>query len=124
MPTPELAILANAYQAFNARDFDAILAHMQPDIDWPKAFDGGRVQGKDAVREYWQRQFEQITPHLEPQEFTTGSDGRITITLRQIVHDKQGNLLADGMTQHVYTFRDGLIARMDIPGAGQELAEV
>jgi hypothetical protein len=35
---------------------DAVLAHMTDDVDWPNAWEGGRVAGKEAVREYWTRQ--------------------------------------------------------------------
>src|SRR4051812_50074344 len=41
------------YEAFNARDVDAVLAHLAPDVDWPDAWHGGRVIGIDAVRAYW-----------------------------------------------------------------------
>ena len=44
--------LRDLYAAFNARDVDAVLAHVHPDVDWPNAFEGGRVHGREAVREY------------------------------------------------------------------------
>jgi ketosteroid isomerase-like protein len=36
----ELALLRRAYDAFNARDVDAVLALLQPDVDWPNAMEG------------------------------------------------------------------------------------
>jgi hypothetical protein len=42
--------LRATYVAFNARDIDAVLAQMTADVDWPNAWEGGRVQGRDAVR--------------------------------------------------------------------------
>src|SRR5882672_6030705 len=53
-------LLRRAYEAFNARDVDAVLALMHPDVDWPNGMEGGRVLGRAAVREYWTRQFEVI----------------------------------------------------------------
>ncbi len=50
-------ILSGVYDAFNRRDIDAALARMHPDVDWPNAWEGGRVHGRDAVRAYWERQF-------------------------------------------------------------------
>jgi ketosteroid isomerase-like protein len=44
------------YAAFNARDVDAVLAAMTPDVDWPKTWGGGRAIGREQVREYWKRQ--------------------------------------------------------------------
>jgi hypothetical protein len=37
--------LQATYAAFNARDIDAVLAQMTADVDWPNAWEGGRVQG-------------------------------------------------------------------------------
>ena len=44
-PAPEIKLLRAAYTAFNARDIDAALATMTPDVAWPKAFKGGFVRG-------------------------------------------------------------------------------
>lgn len=50
------------YDAFNARDIDTVLAAMTQDVDWPNAWEGGRVHGRDAVRSYWTRQWAEINP--------------------------------------------------------------
>ena len=44
--------LRSAYRAFNARDVEAAIALMHAEVDWPKAWDGGRVSGRAAVRDY------------------------------------------------------------------------
>ena len=36
------------YAAFNARDIDAALAGMHPEVDWPNGWEGGRVHGRDG----------------------------------------------------------------------------
>ena len=36
--------------AFNARDLDAAIALMHPEVDWPNAWEGGRVSGYPNVR--------------------------------------------------------------------------
>lgn len=41
--SPKIELLRVAYAAFNARDIDAALAIMTPDVVWPKAFKGGFV---------------------------------------------------------------------------------
>jgi ketosteroid isomerase-like protein len=44
------ALLERTYAAFNARDIDAVLAVMHPDVDWPNGMDGGRVhRGPDGA---------------------------------------------------------------------------
>jgi len=108
------ATLRRTYAAFNARDIDAVIALMHADVDWPNAFEGGRVHGHDAVRAYWTRQLQQIDPHVEPEGFATDAEGRVVVDVHQVVRDPEGNLLADARVQHVYSFRDGLVERMDV----------
>jgi len=107
-------LLRRAYEAFNARDVDAVLALMHPDVDWPNGMEGGRVLGHAAVREYWTRQFEVIDSRVEPQAFTTDAEGRVVVDVHQVVRDTAGELLSDGRVEHVYTIRDGLVERMEI----------
>src|SRR5205085_3557006 len=38
--------------AFNAREIAAVLGAMTEDVDWPNAWEGGRLRGKEAVRDY------------------------------------------------------------------------
>lgn len=106
-------LLVAAYKAFNARDIDAVLALMQPDVDWPNAMEGRREIGHENVREYWRRQFEVLDPHVEPVRFSEVG-GRTEVDVHQVVRDLTGRVLVDQMVQHVYSFRDGLISRMDI----------
>jgi len=108
------ALLTRIYQGFNARDAEAVLAEMQPDVQWPQGFVGGYVHGRDAVREYWAKQWSEIDPHVEPTGFELLPDGRTAVTVHQVVHDLAGKLLIDTILHHIYQVRDGLIARMDI----------
>jgi hypothetical protein len=110
----EEALIRRAYEAFNARDIDSALAAMHPDVDWPNGMDGGREQGHVAVRAYWTRQFGVIDSHVEPVSFELDDKGRIVVDVHQVVRDLGGTLLSDSRVRHVYTFRDGLVERMDI----------
>ena len=108
------ALLRDVYAAFNARDVDAVLATLHPDVNWPNAFEGGRVVGRDAVRDYWRRQFEQIDPRVEPRRFADAGDGRVAVSVHQVVRGLDGTLLDDREVTHVYWFREGLVVRMDV----------
>jgi ketosteroid isomerase-like protein len=112
--TGEEQLLRRAYEAFNARDIDAALALMQPDVDWPNAMEGKREHGHAAVREYWTRQFRLIDSHVEPERFTPDDGRRVVVDVHQVVRDLSGDVVSDSYVQHVYTLRDGLIAQMDI----------
>ena len=107
-------LLRRAYDAFNARDIEAALALMHPDVDWPNAMEGRREHGHHAVRAYWTRQFGLIDSHVEPVGFSQDDEGRIVVDVHQVVRDTAGALISDRTVQHVYTLRQGLIERMDI----------
>ncbi len=113
-PDPE-PLLRSAYVAFNTRDVDAALELMHPDVDWPNAWEGGRAVGHAAVRDYWTRQFAEISSKVEPQRFTEESNGSVTVDVHQVVHDAHtGELISETDVRHSYELRDGLIARMDV----------
>jgi ketosteroid isomerase-like protein len=113
-PRPDRELLKQAYRAFNAREIDAVLALMQPDVDWPNAMEGRREIGHANVREYWRRQFEVLDPQVEPVGFSDDGAGRTVVDVHQVVKDRTGKVLVDQIVQHIYSFRDGLIERMEI----------
>jgi ketosteroid isomerase-like protein len=110
------ATLRRTYRAFNERDVEAVLQTMAPDVDWPNAWEGGRVAGRDAVRDYWTRQFREISSRVEPESFTEEPDGAVTVLVHQVVHDaNSGDLLTDSRVRHRYWFdADGLVTRMEV----------
>jgi hypothetical protein len=107
-------LLRDVYDAFNRRDIDKVISAMQPDVDWPNAWEGGRVVGREAVRAYWTRQFKEIDGKVDPVAFNVGDDGRVAVTVHQVVRGLDGSLIADRVVTHVYAFRDGLVERMDV----------
>ena len=107
-------ILKQTYRHFNDRNIDATLAVMHPDVDWPNGMEGGIEHGHEAVRNYWTRQWALIDPHVEPVQFNREEKGRINVTVHQVVHDLNGNLLIDQVIHHIYTIQDGLIKSMEI----------
>ena len=115
--TREQELLIKTYAAFNNRDIDSVLALMHAEVDWPNGMEGGRMQGHGAVRSYWERQWTIIDPRVDPMSLTTDHLGRTLVEVHQVVRDLSGHVLSDRTIQHVYNFRDGLIARMDIVDA-------
>jgi hypothetical protein len=112
--TTDHDLLAKVYSAFNARDIDAILAVMSADVDWPNGWEGGRVYGREGVRDYWTRQWAAIDPSVEPVGFDSDETGRTVVKVHQVVRDLQGNVIAEGMVEHVYLIENGLIKSMEI----------
>ncbi len=119
-----LELLRAAYAAFNARDIDAAVLLMTPDVAWPRAFKGGFVRGPDEVRAYWMEQWREIDPKVEPLAFHPEDGGRILVEVHQVVRDLVGTLLADERVGHRFTMEDGLIRGMEVcslPSASHEL---
>ena len=113
-PHPPAALVREAYDAFNARDIDAALALMQPDVDWPNELDHTRVHGHATVRAYWLHQFRLIDPTVEPTNISADAEGRLVVDVHQVVRDLDGDVQSDVAVRHVYLLRDGLVARMDV----------
>jgi hypothetical protein len=109
--------LRELYAAFNAREIAAVLGAMTEDVDWPNAWEGGRLRGKEAVRDYWTRQWAEMDPRVEPAAIGTLPGGRVAVDVDQTVRDRAGALLGSGRVRHVYTLVDGLVARMDVEPA-------
>ena len=112
--TSEEELITSVYHSFNARDIDAVLAHMDPAVDWPNGMEGGRVHGHTEVRGYWERQWKLVDPRVEPVHIAEDSSGHTVVDVHQVIRDLNGAVLMDRMVQHVYTIRDQLITRMDI----------
>jgi len=122
-PNPKIELLRQAYMAFNARNLDAALALMTPDVHWPRAFKGGFVRGPEEVRAYWVDQGSEIDAHVEPVAFHIEDTGRILVEVHQVVRDLAGALLADEHVGHRFTFDHDLIQGMELcpltsPGLG------
>ena len=113
-PPPDVELLRTAYAAFNARDIDAALATMTPDVAWPKAFKGGFVRGHQDVRAYWTEQWSEIDPQVEPTSFRPDGVSRILVDVHQVVRDRAGDVVADGHVGHHFTIESGLIRAMEV----------
>ncbi len=107
-------LIKKAYFAFNTRDISKALSTMHPDIQWPKAFEGGYVNGHKAIREYWTRQWTEINPIVEPLEINQREGEFVEVIVHQVVKDLKGKVLFDGNVKHIYTLQNSLLQKMDI----------
>lgn len=113
-PAPEIELLRTAYAAFNARDINAALAIMTPEVHWPRAFKGGFVRGPEEVRAYWMEQWSEINPHVEPVAFSPEEGGQVLVDVHQVVRDLAGDVITDEHVRHRFTFKDRLIQSMEV----------
>ena len=69
---------------------------MSESVSWPKASEGGRVIGKEEIRSYWDRQWEEFDPLVEPIEVIDRGAGKIDVRVHQLVKSLIGDILFDG----------------------------
>lgn len=102
------------YAAFNRQDVEAILERLTDDVRWANGMEGGHVEGRARVREYWLKQFETLRPSVEPLAISGDGQGRVTVDVHQVVRSLDGEILVDQRVVHHFAFDGPLIARFDI----------
>jgi hypothetical protein len=75
------------------------------------------------VREYWAKNDRAIQVQLEILKFETDRNNRDVVTVRQIVRDLQGNLLADATIEQIFTIENGTVFVYEI-GATASIQEM
>src|ERR1044072_3664664 len=98
------------YQAFNRREIEKLLAAMTPEVKWANGMEGGFEYGRDAVREYWTRQFQTVDSRVEPTSIEIDGD-RTNIIAHLTIRDLEGNVQMDSYVRHVFTIANGLISK-------------
>jgi len=106
-------VILAAYKSYNERDLEALLPLMCEDVNWANALTGDRIRGRKEMRTVWELQGTSLNVQIEPICIYEEPDGKTVVYVREIVHEAGGRLLMDQEMEHVLTWRDGLIARMD-----------
>ncbi|MGO6677348.1 nuclear transport factor 2 family protein [Rhizobium leguminosarum] len=124
MSQNDVEMIKRIYASFNARDIDAVLAVLSDNVAWANGMDGGHVHGREAVRDYWTRQWAVISPHVEPVAFEETPDGAFAVEVIQSVFDLDGRPLEgqshglkDKTVTHIFRIEGDKIARFDIRDA-------
>ncbi|MBB3456650.1 ketosteroid isomerase-like protein [Rhizobium sp. BK313] len=124
MSETDVEMIKRIYHSFNARDIDDVLAVLSDDVAWANGMEGGHVHGREAVRDYWTRQWAVVSPHVEPVTFEKTEDGAVAVEVIQSVFDLNGRPL-DGQTHglkdktvtHIFRMEGDKIVRFDIQDA-------
>jgi len=117
------AVMLAAYKSYNERDLEGLLPLMCEDVNWANALTGDRIRGRAEMRRIWELQGISLNVQIEPIRIYDEADGNTVVLVREIMHEAGGRLLMDHETEHVYTWRDGLIARMDFRPVAPKAAE-
>jgi hypothetical protein len=116
----KVAALERAYRLFNDRRIDDLLAMMIDDVRWPDVAHGIVLEGKAAIRQYWEAQFAVAAPQVVPTEFVEVDDDLVAV-IDQRIFDLLGNLLVEpAIVFHRYSFTTCLISRMTVFGRREE----
>ena len=98
MEAGKLAVLARKWVvAMNDRQLDDVLALYADDADHnTPAFDGGTIQGNDALRRWWEAAFQSL-PSLryELQTITAQDPDRVVIEYQRCVDDENPMMVAE-----------------------------
>lgn len=114
MTTDHHDVLMGMYSAFNDRDIEEAIEFLAPEVDWPNAATGGRVHGRAAVRAYWEKQWQEIDPRVEPLQIDTDADGKVHVRVHQFVRALDGAILEDRKIEHIFTFDGVFVSQMTI----------
>ena len=120
-PPLEHALIRNMYEAYNACDLPRLAAFMSRDVDWPDG--AARLHGLQAVEDYWSRLWARAHVHDEVVGVADVGPARTAVRISQVVRDLDGKVVSTGAFEHTYTFRDGLVLRMDLRELQSETRE-
>jgi ketosteroid isomerase-like protein len=108
-----VALLQRTYDAFNRRDIEGALSALDPEVEWPNVLERRVIYGREGVSQYWRRQFQLVDSQVMPTGFSRQGD-LVIVSVRQVVRDLQSNQVREQAVAHAYTFRGGLVARMEV----------
>jgi ketosteroid isomerase-like protein len=114
METGNTARALGFAKAITNRDREAALAVCHPDIEFRSmlGIDGRSYRGHDGIREY----FDDIDSafsewSIEVEQVVEGDDGRVAIVMTMHARGQGSGAELAGRTGHVWTLRDGRLAR-------------
>ena len=107
------AVVDALWPALTARDLDAVIALLHPDIDWQDNLNGGRRVGRDAVRAYLSEVMATVAIVSTPISIMPSGPDRYLARVNHVVRNRDGQLWGQEVVSHVLVLREGLIVRVD-----------
>src|SRR5690349_2793078 len=130
MPQKDVDAVLRAVDALNARDADAFVACVSPDVEWetnPEMVGlGGTYRGRAGVRDFFEQLFGLETwesIHVEVEEITEASDDRALVGMRAKTRGRGSGAETEIDLWQVFWFTEGLIARRKAFWARQDALE-
>ena len=120
MESARVAIVREAYERFNNADVGGLVDLLDPDVEIPDVLNGSVFHGKEAIRRYWERQFELVDSSLLVREIVEIGDAVLVVVFQE-VHDRDsGAPLGQGVVAvHRLTFRGNHISAIEYTGVDE-----
>lgn len=111
MSQENVAIVRQAYEAYNREGVDGLLSYLAPDVEWrnpPDSPIAGMFIGHRGVVEY-QRLTDEVWEemHFKPERISELPDGRVLVLARFRFRARASEMDADVPFAHLITVRDG-----------------
>jgi ketosteroid isomerase-like protein len=103
--------VVSMYEAFNARDAEAGLRTLHPDVEWDDG-EGHMLQSLATVRRHWQQQWAVGNAKVEIRQLLDAPDDDVSARIRLITQEGDGE--AERELGSEFHFSDGLIRTMRI----------
>lgn len=112
-----LAVLEEAYDAFNARDLARIRPLIHPGAAWPNTLEvGDPLVGKEAVLGHFARVFATLNPNIQLIDLVEETADALTVDAQYSVESPSGHVWSDTRARLIYHFQDRLLTGMTIVG--------
>ena len=114
MSEDRLATVRAAYESFNRQDLDGALGFLADDVEWPDVITGSLLEGKEAVRAYFERVFAVVSMRITLGDLIPIGDAVLATTYQQF-YDLDGSVLGTPrMVVNRYTFEGDHATRMEV----------
>ena len=101
------------YSNFNERRIELVISKMTDNVKWANGMTCGCVYGHAEVREYWTKQFQLVSSRVIPLSMNTEGEV-VKIKVHQVVHDLNGEVLADEIVYHYFHVQNEKIVSFEI----------
>ena len=104
------AVLAEAYDAFNAQDLARLRPLFHAAVVWPNTLEISEpLDGREAVMSYFARIFATILPNIQLIQVLEETGDALTVEAQYSVESPDGHVWTDTSARLIYHFRDGVL---------------
>ena len=116
--------IRRGYDAFNRRDFDAVLAEADDRVTWRPIFslESPLLEGKEEIRAAWTSAVESLDVHVEPRELIPVGDDAVVVVAKWIGRGAASGTPVSATAAQVFTFEEGVVVSVEsYPGREEAL---